>query len=363
MGRRAAGRGKLDEQGNSALNGELLYTLPETLQDWTGAVVLAAIAVIAGWLLHFAVHGMLRRIAHRSEIVADNIMVRHLRHPARWTLVAFAIAMAAQYQYHLNWLWGWFEPFLVPALIGWIAVELVGAIAELLEHQAADGRDADVQRSRKTRIAILARIAVFLIIFVTVALMLIAVPGVSKVGVTLMASAGLVTLAVGAAAQPVLKSLIAGIQIALTEPMRIGDYVVIEGESGRVEDIHLSYVVLRAGDERRLIVPTAKFLDATFQNWTRTGGGIAGHVLLPVATGTAVEPIRAKFLATLAAHPDWDKRHGALQVADARVGSNELRLVLSAKDPDAIGRLRLDIREAMVEWLRAELPEALCKEP
>jgi small-conductance mechanosensitive channel len=341
----------------------LLYVLPEELQDWTGAVALAALAVIAGWLLHLAVHGMLRRIAHRSEIEADDIIVRHLRHPARWTLVAFAVTMAAQYQYHLNWLWSWFEPFLVPALIGWIAIALVRALTELLEHHAEDGRDVDVQRSRKTRIAILARIAVFLIVFVTLALMLIAIPGVSKVGVTLMASAGLVTLAVGAAAQPVLKSLIAGIQIALTEPVRIGDYVVIEGESGRVEDIRLSYVVLRAGDERRLIVPTAKFLDATFQNWTRSGGGIGGHVALPVVPGTPVAPIRAAFLARLAAHPDWDQRHGTLQVADARVGANELRLVLSARDPDALGRLRLEIREAMVEWLRAELPGALCKEP
>jgi small-conductance mechanosensitive channel len=341
-----------------------LIEIFERLQyGWAGAAAFAAFAFAIGWLAHVVIHTLLRRIASRSLIKADDIIVHHLRHPARWTIVAFVIAFAARHQDDLGWLWGWFEPFLVPALIGWIAIALVKALTELLEHHAEDGRDADVQRSRKTRVAILARIAVFLIVFVTLALMLIAIPGVSKVGVTLMASAGLATLAVGAAAQPALKSLIAGIQIALTEPMRIGDYVVVEGESGRVEDIRLSYVVLRAGDERRLIVPTAKFLDATFQNWTRAGGGIAGHVALPVAPGTPIGPIRAEFLARLAAHPDWDKRHGALQVADARVGSTELRLVLSARDPDALGRLRLEIREAMVEWLRAELPEALCSEP
>lgn len=343
---------------------ERLIEIFERLQyGWAGAAAYAAFAFALGWLAHVVIHTLLRRIAGRSLIKADDIIVHRLRHPARWTIVTFMIAFAARYQDDLGWLWGWFEPFLVPALIGWIAIALVRALTELLEHHAEDGRDADVQRSRKTRVAILARIAVFLIVFVTLALMLIAIPGVSKIGVTLMASAGLLTLAVGAAAQPALKSLIGGIQIALTEPMRIGDFVVVEGESGRVEDIHLSYVVLRTGDERRLIVPTAKFLDATFQNWTRIGGGIAGHVSLPVVPGSPVEPIRAAFLAQLAAHPDWDKRHGALQVADARVGSNELRLFLSAANPDALGRLRLDIRETMLEWLRTELPEALCKEP
>lgn len=343
---------------------ERVSAIYESLQyGWAGAAAFAAAAFALGWAAHVAIHGLLRRFASRSLIKADDIIVHHLRLPARWTIVAFGMAFAARQQDDLGRLWAWFEPFLIPALIGWIAIALVRALSELLEHHAEESRDADVQRSRKTRIAIIARIAVFLIIFVTVALMLIAIPGVSKVGVTLMASAGLLTLAVGAAAQPALKSLIAGIQIALTEPMRIGDYVVVEGESGRVEDIRLSYVVLRTGDERRLIVPTAKFLDATFQNWTRLGGGIAGHVVLPVVPGTPIEPIRAAFLAKLSAHPDWDQRHGALQVADAKVGSNELRLFLSAKDPDALGRLRLDIREAMVEWLRAEQPAALCTQP
>jgi small-conductance mechanosensitive channel len=330
---------------------------------WAGAAAFTAIAIAFGWLTHVVIHTLLRRIASRSLVKADDIIVHHLRLPARWTLVAFGIAFAARHQDDLGRVWGWFEPLLVPALIGWIAIALVRALTELLEHHAAEGREADVQRSRRTRIAIIARVAVFLIVFVTLALMLIAIPGVSKVGVTLIASAGLMTLAVGAAAQPALKSLIGGIQIALTEPMRIGDYVVVEGESGRIEDIRLSYVVLRAGDDRRLIVPTAKFLDATFQNWTRIGGGLSGNVTIPVVPGTPLAPIRQAFLARLAAHPDWDQRQGALHLSEARVGSNELRFTLSAANPDALGRLRLDLREAMLEWLAAEMPEALCKGP
>ena len=167
-------------------------------------------------------------------------------------------------------------------------------------------------------------------------------------------------IAVGAAAQPALKSLIAGIQIALTEPIRIGDFVVVDGESGRVEDIRLSYVVIRTADERRLIVPTAKFLDASFQNWTRQGGGITGSVVLPIKPGHAIEEIRKAYQALLAAHPDWDQRTGALQVSEVHVGSIELKLVMSAAGPTSLSRLRPAMREAMIEWLREHMPSALC---
>jgi hypothetical protein len=175
-----------------------------------------------------------------------------------------------------------------------------------------------------------------------------------------MASAGLIGLAFGAAAQPALKSLIAGLQLALTEPVRIGDFVVVEGESGRVEDIRLSYVVIRTADERRLIVPTTKFLDSSFQNWTRVGG-ITGSVVLPVMPGFPFAPIRAAYEALLAAQPTWDQRTGVLLVSEARVGFVELKLVMSAADPTALAELRQTIREAMLEWLRQDMPEALCR--
>jgi hypothetical protein len=164
---------------------------------------------------------------------------------------------------------------------------------------------------------------------------------------------------VGAAAQPALKSLIAGLQIAVTEPIRIGDFVVVDGERGRVEDIRLSYVVVRTGDERRLIVPTVKFLDTTFQNWTRVEGNM-GAVLLPVKPGFAIAPIRSAYLAALARDEDWDQRHAELLVSEARVGSVELKLLMTAAGPAELARLQAAMREAMLEWLRVEQPDALC---
>lgn len=337
----------------------------EALLHWTGqatAVVLAAVvAIVAALIVHFALFAVLGRITRISQLKTDGLVVARLRQPLRWSLIAVAISLAGEAQPALAQLWSSIARFVVPALLGWVAFALMKAFAVAMDNRAELSADELAARSRRTRIAILSRTASFVIVFVTVALMLLGIPGVRNVGVTLMASAGLAGLAVGAAAQPALKSLIAGIQMAVTEPIRIGDFVVIDGESGRVEDIRMTYVVIRIGDERRLIVPTAKFLDTTFQNWTRVAGGLTGTVTLSILPGHPVAPIRAAFEALLQDQPDWDRRAGSLQVAELKVDHVELRLAVSAKDPAALARLRLAVREAMVEWLRAEMPEALKK--
>lgn len=326
----------------------------------TRAAVPAAIAVGAAVVLHLLVFALLDRAARATKSQSDDIIFARLRQPARWSLIAVGLSLAAESNALLAQVWDAAARFVVPALMGWVTYALIKAFAAVMTARAERGSSDEAARSRTTRIAIFSRTAGFLIVFVTIALVLFAIPAVRSVGTTLLASAGLATLAVGAAAQPALKSLIAGMQIALTEPIRIGDYVVVETESGRVEDIRLSYVVIRTGDERRVIVPTAKFLDGTFQNWTRVGGGITGSVVLPVRPGVDISAIRAAYEGLLAAHPDWDKRTGALHVAEARVGSIELKLVMSTTDPASLSRLRHSIREAMLDWLRTNLPDALC---
>ena len=342
--------------------------LPSTEQvlGWSETVTLAGIhlgvAVGAALALHLGLFAVLDRAARMSVSTADELVFGRLRHPLRWAMVAVAISIAAEGDALIARVWDTVARFIVPALLGWVAFALVKALAGVLENHANTAADPVAARSRRTRIAIFSRTAGFMVVFVTVALVLFAIPSVRNVGVTLMASAGFATLAFGMAAQPALKSLIAGMQIALTEPIRIGDFVVVEGESGRVEDIRLSYVVIRTADERRIIVPTAKFLDSSFQNWTRVGLGITGSVVLPVRPGSEIAPIRAAYEAALIANPDWDKRTAALQVSEARVGSVELKLVMSADGPTELARLRHAMREAMLEWLREHMPDALCTE-
>lgn len=334
--------------------------------DWSEALtragIKAGIAVAAALALHFALFALLGRAARLSASASDDMVFGRLRQPLRWAMVAVAISLAEEGDPLITRVWDAVGRFVVPALLGWVAFALVKAFAAAMDSHAETSSDPMVARSRRTRIAIFSRTAGFMIVFVTVALMLFAIPAVRAIGVTLMASAGLATLAVGAAAQPALKSLIAGMQIALTEPIRIGDFVVVENESGRVEDIRLSYVVIRTGDERRVIVPTSKFIDASFQNWSRVGGALTGSVVLPVKPGSPIPPIRAAFLKMLAEHPEWDQRTGLLQVSEARVGSVELKLVMSAPTLLALTTLRLDMREAMLEWLRVAMPETLCRE-
>ena len=336
------------------------------LVHWSGRLVnawiAAGISVTIALALHLALFALLRRVARLSHGDGDDVIVARLCQPARWSMVAVAVSIAAEASTALAQIWDAVARFVVPALIGWMLYSLIQAISAAIDTRAELSSDQVAARSRQTRVTILSRSAGGVIIVITVALMLFNVPAVRSVGVTLMASAGLAALAVGAAAQPALKSLIAGLQMAITEPIRIGDLVTIDNQTGRVEDIRMSYVVIRTGDERRVIVPTSKFLDTTFENWTRVTTGITGLVVLPIKPGHAFSPIREAYMAKIAQCPDWDDRTAALNVAEARVGSVELRLVMSARDPGALDRLRLAMRESMLEWLREEMPDALCDE-
>jgi small-conductance mechanosensitive channel len=329
------------------------------LRELPAAAIAAGLAVAIALGFHLILFRLLTRLAGLSHLENDTIVVTRLRAPVRWVFVAVAIELAGESSTLVARVWGAVDRFVIPALIGWVALRLVKSYA-----LAADGRarlydDNLASRSRRTRIAILSRSISFIIVFVTIALMLLSIPGVRNVGVTLITSAGLAALAIGAAAQPALKSLIAGIQMAVTEPIRIDDHVVIEGEQGRVEDIRMTYVVIRTGDERRVIVPTSKFLETTFQNWTRVGSGITGSVVLAVNPGTAIAPIRTAYADLLSRHAEWDKRSGALQVTASRVDMIELTLVMSASDPANLGKLRLALREEMLEWLRENMREAV----
>lgn len=339
------------------------------ITHWSGRLTHMALACAAGvgvaLVLHRLVFALWRRWASGGSLLAAN----RLYHATRWAMVATGVAAASLNDRLLARLWGAVEGFVVPALTGWVLYALVQAGAEWLarrvqaqsEIAGAAAGTAMEARSRRTRIAILSRSIGFVIIFISVALILLGFPGVRHIGATLIASAGLMGLAVGAAAQPALKSLIAGVQIALTEPIRIGDMVVVDGERGRVEDIRLSYVVIRSADERRLIVPTIKFLDSTFQNWTREQG-ISGAVSLPLRPNVAVGPLRTAFLAALAQRPEWDGRKAELAVGEVQVGYVEIKLVMSCAEPADLGVLLPAMREEMLDWLQVHQSEALCQE-
>lgn len=336
----------------------------ENLTNQTPSLFLALLAAGIGVALALAVHWaafrILTRLAEASESKADDIVVAHLKRPSRWALAAIGIMLAAREVEALAGAWHKVAGFVMPALIGWMALAILkSALDGAALHAETGVADETRVRRRRTRLAIFGRIATFIIVTITVGLMLFSVPGVREIGATLLASAGLGALAVGAAAQPALKSVIAGLQIALTEPIRLGDLVTIDGETGRVEDIHSSYVVVRIWDDRRLIVPSSRFLDTTFVTATRTGSASIGAVMLYVRPEADVAAIRAAFLEKLTADPRWDQRKGTLQATNATVDTLELRLVMSARDAGDLFDLRCHMREAMLAWLRDHAPQMI----
>lgn len=342
---------------------ELTRNLPPWMPDLAIALGTTALGVLAALLVHRIVFTILARISRGSESRSDVIVADHLKRPARWALVALGIVLAARETPLLDDIWQKVAGFVMPALIGWMALAIMRALVEAAVVKADISVSDNLQARRKrTRLAIFSRIAAFLIIFVTIGLMLLSIPGVRDIGVTLMASAGLAGLAVGAAAQPALKSLIAGLQMALTEPIRIDDVVIIDGEWGRIEDIRTTYVVVKIWDERRLVVPSNRFLDETFQNWTRHGAELLGTVFLHLDPLAEIQPIRAAFEKMIEENPLWDGRAKALQVTGTTSNSIEVRLLMSAANAGNAFDLRCAIREGMLAWIRDNQPRAIVRQ-
>lgn len=340
----------------------MLNTLPEWMRQGFVALLAGLAGAIAAGVIHKLLFRGLQRITSRTASLSDDIIVRHIRRPTRWAMVALGVVLAARQAPALKGFWDNISGFVMPLLTGWIAIAILNALVEAMTlHADITVEDNRQARRRRTRMGIFGRILTFVIVFLVVALMLFSVPGVAKVGATLMASAGLAALAVGAAAQPALKALIAGFQMALTEPISIDDVVILDGEWGRIEEIRTTYVVVVLWDQRRLVVPTNRFLEETFQNWTKTTSQLLGTVMLYVDHTVDVPKLREEYTRQIEAHRLWDRRAQVLQVTDCKEMTLEIRLLMSAKDGPTLFDLRCALREGMMDYIRREMPEALSR--
>ena len=329
--------------------------------DVVSSTIALTIAVVLGYLVYRIVFAVVSRLTRMSETEIDEMVIERVRKPVKWSFIAIGVTLAAQSHEELQSIWEPLAQFVRPALLGWIAYTLVKAFTAALEFRLETSEDPVAVRSRRTRIAVLSRTATFAIIFITVGLMLFTIPAVKNIGATLLASAGLAALAVGAAAQPALKSLIAGLQVALTEPFRIGDLVKVDGDVGRVEEVRMSFVTVRTWDERVIVVPTSRFLDDSFENWSRISEKLTGPVYLHLDPATDIAPIRAEFERFVETQELFDGRNKALLMTEAYPESIELRLAMSAATIGDLWQLRCDVREHMVDWLRREMPDALIR--
>jgi small-conductance mechanosensitive channel len=222
-----------------------------------------------------------------------------------------------------------------------------------------DAADNLLARKHVTQTKMLQRVVNGLIVVITASIALMTFDSVRQYGVSLLASAGAAGLIVGLALQPVLKNLIAGIQLAVTQPIRIDDALIVEGEWGNVEEITSTYVVVRLWDWRRLILPLSYFIEKPFQNWTRDNADLIGTVFMYLDHTAPVAAIRSKVEQIVAGAPQWDKRVVAVQVTDFKQTTMEVRILASAGSAGQAFDLRCLIREKIIAFLQQEHPHAL----
>lgn len=221
----------------------------------------------------------------------------------------------------------------------------------------------DNLKARKiyTQINILQKVGNFVIILIGLGLILLSFESIRQIGVGLFASAGVAGIIIGFSAQKAIGTLIAGIQIAFAQPFRLDDAVVVEGEWGWIEEINLTYVVVRIWDQRRLVLPTTYFLEKPFQNWTRTSADIIGSVFLYTDYTISFEALRQELDRILETTHLWDKKVKVLQVTDSKELTVETRILVSAKNSPTAWDLRVHVREKMIEFIQKNYPEALPK--
>jgi small-conductance mechanosensitive channel len=324
-------------------------------------------AALLGLLLHavllYSARRLLRRAGDTHSLwkALDRRLPGPLRLlvPALFAFVALPGARDALPTEVVALLDGGLHVALVAAT-AWLVVATLFAGEEVVTtHYTLDTPDNLQARKIVTQVRILRRIATAIVVVLAIAAMLLRYEPFRELGTGLLASAGIVGIVVGVAAQRTLADLIAGIQIALTQPIRVDDVVIVEGEFGWVEEITLTYVVVRVWDRRRIVMPITYFVEKPFQNWTRTSSDLIGSVFLYVDHRTPVPAVRNELQRVVEASEYWDGDACALHVTDTSERAVELRAIASAQSAPQLWELRCEIREALVQYLQDEHPEAL----
>jgi small-conductance mechanosensitive channel len=248
---------------------------------------------------------------------------------------------------------------LIASVAWWILAATRAVKLRMLRRFDMTVEDNFHARQVHTRFAVLYRIFSFFVVILAIAFALMTFEAVRAVGTSLLAGAGVTGIILGFAAQKTLGAVFAGIQIAITQPIKIDDAVVIEGEWGWIEEITLTYVVVRIWDMRRMIVPITYFVDNPVQNWTRREAEIIGTVVMYADYTVELAPLRAELTRLLEAHPLWNKKVNVLQVIDTTPSTVQLRALMSARNSPKAWDLRCDIREGLIRYLQQHQPEAL----
>lgn len=342
---------------------DVLDALREGLGDLAAAAPALLAAAVVGWLGYRLLFRFLRSVTARTDTDVDDALVRHAAGPSRVLFPVLAVNFvlpAADAPAPVESVAGHVLAVLLILSLAWLAVAGLRAGQEVVLARFDVGvRDNLRARKVHTQVDIVRKILTVIVAVLAFSAVFLHFDSLRRLGTGILASAGLAGLVLGLAAQRTLSNLLAGFQLALTQPIRIDDVLVVEGEWGRVEEITLTYVVVRIWDKRRLVLPITYFLEKPFQNWTRTTAGILGTVFLYVDYRVPVDEVRRKLGELVEASEHWDGEVWRLHVTDSRERTLELRAMMSAPDAPAAWELRCEVREKLVSWLQEAYPEAL----
>ncbi|RYD14382.1 MAG: mechanosensitive ion channel [Lysobacteraceae bacterium] len=320
-------------------------------------------AFVIGWLVRRGLLALARRAREDGGQRLRSRVIDVIAVPAAVALPLLFLGLAiAATPLGEAWSRGLARAFVIGGVLclTWLAVRAIEAVEKrVFRLHRVDVADNLAARRAQTQTHVIAGAAQGAVVLVGVAIALMTFPQVRQIGATLLASAGVVGLVAGIAAKPVFGNLIAGLQIAIAQPIRFDDVVIVEGEWGRIEEITATYVVVRIWDERRLVVPLQWFVEHPFENWTRTTAQLLGTAFLWLDYRAPMAAVRDELARICAADARWDGRVCIAQVTETDRESMQVRLLVSARNSGDLFDLRCAVREGLIAYLQARHPEAL----
>jgi small-conductance mechanosensitive channel len=326
------------------------------------AVLIVALAAGIALVLHTWLRKLTRRLLGRRYPTLLAIF-KQTHGQSRLALLIIAMMIALPVAPIPPDVGQWLSRMLLMAmigLVGWSAIMALHIGANLyLRRFRLDVHDNLLARKHNTQVRVLLRTTDAFLVLLTIGAALMSFPAVRQYGYSLFASAGVAGIVAGFAARPVLSNLFAGVQLAMTQPIRIDDVVIVEGEWGTIEEITTTYVVVRIWDLRRLVVPLSYFIEKPFQNWTRENAALIGVVYFFLDYRAPIGVIRDKLEDIVKQSKDWNGKTVSLLVTDSKESTMEVRAIMSADDASQAWNLRCEVREKMIDFLQREHPEAL----
>jgi small-conductance mechanosensitive channel len=322
--------------------------------QWVGLIAFIVASLVVARFTAWALLAIASRIVKRTKTKLDDYLVQSSRRPLRLLIAVAVFRLASPLLAFAENAWATLSHLLSALAItslAWLAIRLIGGGADWLEERASLGDGEYKSRGLRTQLTVLYRVASIVVFVIAVAAILLQFEVVRSVGTSLLASAGIAGITIGLAAQKSLGAIIAGVQISIAQPVRIGDTVVVDGQQGIVEEIHLTYVVLHLADDRRLIAPIGRFLEQPFENWTKLGSALRGYITLPADFTTPLDALRKELEESCKRSQKWDGRTCVLEVTDITANQLMLRATVSAKDAGTLWDLRCAVREDLVKFL------------